>query len=149
MKWNNFDAELWQQLEQEAESRQNSELPALIMGCDRDSEMIFQANYNAQQCGVADQITLTQRSLEQLEAPSDQGIIICNPPYGERLGSAAELGELYQQLGDVFKQRFKGWTAFILCGNKALSKQVGLRTSRRIAVYNGSIPCTLLKYELY
>jgi putative N6-adenine-specific DNA methylase len=149
MNWKDFDAELWQQLEQEAESRQKSELPAMIMGCDRDSEMIFQADCNAQQCGVADQITLIQRSLEQLEAPSDRGVIICNPPYGERLGDAAELGALYKQLGDIFKQRFKGWTAFILCGNKALSKQVGLRTARRIAVYNGSLPCTLLKYELY
>jgi putative N6-adenine-specific DNA methylase len=149
MNWNDFDPELWQQLETEAESLQKSELPALIMGCDRDSEMIFQADCNAQQCGVADQITLIQKSLEQLEAPSDRGIIICNPPYGERLGNAAELGALYKQLGDIFKQRFKGWIAFILCGNKALSKQVGLRTSRRISVYNGSLPCTLLKYELY
>jgi putative N6-adenine-specific DNA methylase len=68
MNWNDFDPELWQQLETEAESLQKSELPALIMGCDRDSEMIFQADCNAQQCGVADQITLIQKSLEQLEA---------------------------------------------------------------------------------
>ncbi|MFM6453080.1 MAG: RNA methyltransferase, partial [Planktothrix sp.] len=53
------------------------------------------------------------------------------------------------QLGDIFKQRFKGWTAYILTGNKTLGKQVGLRTSRRIAVNNGALPCTLLKYELY
>ncbi|MGB3534053.1 MAG: THUMP domain-containing protein [Microcoleaceae cyanobacterium] len=149
MNWKDFDAELWQQLEIEAEETQKAELPALIMGCDRDDEMICQADSNAQQCGVADQITLIKKSLEQLEAPSDQGVILCNPPYGERLGNAAELGDLYKQLGDIFKQRFKGWTAFILCGNKALSKQVGLRTSRRTAVYNGSLPCTLLKYELY
>jgi putative N6-adenine-specific DNA methylase len=149
MNWKDFDSELWQELETEAEDRQKAQLPAMIMGCDRDSEMIYQADCNAQQCGVADQITLIQRSLEQLEAPSDKGVILCNPPYGERLGNAAELGGLYKQLGDTFKQRFKGWTAFILCGNKALSKQVGLRTSRRTAVYNGSLPCTLLKYELY
>ncbi len=149
MNWKDFDLKLWQQLEQEAEQAEKSQLPAMIMGCDRDPEMLSQANDNAQQCGVADQITLTQHSIEQLEPPSDKGIIICNPPYGERLGNQAELGGLYKQLGDIFKQRFKGWTAFILCGNKALSKQVGLRTSRRIAVYNGSLPCTLLKYELY
>jgi putative N6-adenine-specific DNA methylase len=81
MNWNDFDPELWQQLETEAESLQKSELPALIMGCDRDSEMIFQADCNAQQCGVADQITLIQKSLEQLEAPSDRGIIICYMKY--------------------------------------------------------------------
>ncbi|HEY9302503.1 MAG TPA: RNA methyltransferase, partial [Phormidium sp.] len=54
-----------------------------------------------------------------------------------------------KMLGDIFKQRFKGWNAFILTGNKELGKKVGLRTSRRIPVFNGSIPCTLLKYELY
>jgi putative N6-adenine-specific DNA methylase len=52
-------------------------------------------------------------------------------------------------LGDVFKQRFKGWTAYILTGNKQLAKKVGLKASKRIPVYNGSLPCTLLKYELY
>jgi len=75
--------------------------------------------------------------------------LICNPPYGERLGDASELGDLYKMLGDIFKNRFKGWNAFILTGNKELGKKVGLRTSRRIPVFNGSIPCTLLKYELY
>ena len=59
------------------------------------------------------------------------------------------MGEFYKMLGDIFKQRFTGWTAFILTGNKQLSKQVGLRTSGRIPVYNGPIACTLLKYELY
>ncbi|MFM6395293.1 MAG: RNA methyltransferase, partial [Planktothrix sp.] len=64
-------------------------------------------------------------------------------------GNFEELAPLYKQLGDIFKQRFKGWTAYILTGNKTLGKQVGLRTSRRIAVNNGALPCTLLKYELY
>ena len=76
-------------------------------------------------------------------------IIICNPPYGKRLGKSEELGSLYKLLGDIFKQRFKGWTAYVLSGNKELTKKVGLRTSGRIPVYNGSLPCTLLKYELY
>ena len=52
-------------------------------------------------------------------------------------------------LGDIFKQRFKGWTAYILTGSMKLSRQVGLRTSKRIKLYNGTIPCTLLKYEMY
>ena len=84
-----------------------------------------------------------------LEAPAESGILICNPPYGERLGDAQELGNFYKLLGDVFKQRFKGWTAYILTGNKELAKRVGLKTSRRLPIYNGSLACTLLKYELY
>lgn len=149
MRWQDFDGELWDSLYQEAEKSQLSQLETIIAGCDRDGEMLAQARYNAQQCGVEDQIRLTQATLFHLEPPADHGIIICNPPYGERLGDANQLGSLYQQLGDIFKQRFKGWTAFILTGNKALSKQVGLRTAQRIPVYNGTIACTLLKYELY
>jgi len=56
------------------------------------------------------------------EAPADCGVLICNPPYGERLGDTKELGALYKTLGDIFKQRFQGWTAFILTGNKELAK---------------------------
>ncbi|WP_254174591.1 THUMP domain-containing class I SAM-dependent RNA methyltransferase [Planktothrix pseudagardhii] len=149
MKWKDFDAKLWQSLKHEALEAQLTILPAPIMGSDQDGDILNQAFENAQRCGVADQIRLQQLELSQIEPPADQGVIICNPPYGERLGEVEELAGLYKQLGDTFKQRFKGWTAYILTGNKTLGKQVGLRTSRRIAVYNGSLPCTLLKYELY
>lgn len=148
-RWPDFDEALWEQLLKEAEKSELSELKAPIVGSDRDSDILNQARINAQQCGLADQVKFTQTELSQVEAPADSGVIICNPPYGERLGDAKELGELYKLLGDVFKQRFKGWTAFVLTGNKELSKKVGLKASRRIPVYNGSIPCTLMKYELY
>ncbi|MGL5080854.1 MAG: THUMP domain-containing class I SAM-dependent RNA methyltransferase [Microcoleaceae cyanobacterium] len=149
MTWLDFDPDLWQQLYQQAEAGEQSELPTPIVGCDRDPEMLAQARFNAEQCGVSDQLKFFQQELTTLEAPTDQGILICNPPYGERLGDAKELGSLYKLLGDTFKQRFKGWTAFVLTGNKTLAKQVGLRTAQRIPVYNGALPCTLLKYELY
>lgn len=149
MKWRDFDESLWQELLTEAKNTQLTELKAMIVGSDRDSDILSQARTNAKRCGVADKIKFIQTDLSELEPPADKGIIICNPPYGERLGEVEELGKLYKMLGDIFKQRFTGWTAFILTGNKQLSKQVGLRTSARIHVDNGSIPCTLLKYQLY
>jgi putative N6-adenine-specific DNA methylase len=148
-KWSDFDEVLWEQLLKEATDSELPELPALIVGSDRDPDILNQARINAQRCAVADRVIFTQTELRDLEAPADSGVIICNPPYGERLGDAIELSDLYKLLGDVFKQRFKGWTAFVLTGNKELAKRVGLKASRRIPVYNGSIPCTLLKYELY
>lgn len=148
-KWPDFDEKLWTKLLDEAEDSQLSALPAPIMGSDKDPDILNQARINAQQCRIADQVKFTQTELKDLEAPADRGVIICNPPYGERLGDASELGDFYKLLGDVFKQRFKGWTAFVLTGNKELAKRVGLKAARRIPVYNGSIPCTLLKYELY
>ncbi|MCA1992752.1 MAG: RNA methyltransferase, partial [Coleofasciculus sp. S288] len=116
---------------------------------DRDLDILNQARMNAEQCGVAHQVTFTQTELSQIEPPAECGVIICNPPYGERLGNVRELGDFYKLLGDVFKQRFKGWTAFVLTGNKELAKRVGLKAARRIPVYNGSISCTFLKYDLY
>jgi putative N6-adenine-specific DNA methylase len=151
-KWSDFDEPLWQQLLKEAENSELSELKAPIIGCDRDLDILNQARINAEQCGLADKLTFTQKDLSVLsllDAPADRGVIICNPPYGERIGDVQELGDLYKLLGDVFKQSFKGWTAFVLTGNKELAKRVGLKASRRIPVYNGSIPCTLLKYEMY
>jgi putative N6-adenine-specific DNA methylase len=149
MSWQDFDEVLWDKLWAEAENSELSELKAIVAGSDRDLEMLTQARTNAQQAGLKDKIKLALTDLSELEAPADHGVIICNPPYGERLGDAKELGELYQRLGDVFKQRFKGWNAFILTGNKELAKKVGLRTARRIHVYNGTLECTLLKYEMY
>ena len=147
--WRDFDASLWQKLRLEAQDSQLEILPATIWGRDRTGDILKQAQINAGLCGLQEHISFTQQELSQLEAPADCGVIICNPPYGKRLGKAEDLGDLYKLLGDVFKQRFKGWTAYVLTGNKELAKRVGLRASQRIPVYNGSLPCTLLKYELY
>lgn len=147
--WQDFDDSLWNQLLEEAENSQLSELKAPIYASDRDSNVLAQARNNAKLCGVADKIQFTKTELADIEAPAEKGILMCNPPYGERLGEVEELGEFYKLLGDTFKQRFKGWTAYILTGNRQLMKKVGLRTARRLHVYNGSIECTLLKYELY
>lgn len=147
--WRDFDSSLWQMLRQEARDCQLTVLPAPIWGSDRQGDILEQAQNNAKFCGLGEQVSFIQQELLQLEAPADCGVIICNPPYGKRLGRAEDLGDLYKLLGDVFKQRFKGWTAYVLTGNKELAKKVGLRASQRIPVYNGSLPCTLLKYELY
>lgn len=147
--WLDFDLDLLERLIQEAESSQRETLPAPIWGSDRNGEVIEQAIANAQKCGVLDQIWFSEMDLSEVVAPTDSGVVFCNPPYGERLGRDSDLGAFYKQLGDVLKQRFKGWTAFILSGNKELAQSIGLKSSQRIAVYNGTLPCQLMKYELY
>ncbi|NJO94454.1 MAG: RNA methyltransferase [Hydrococcus sp. RM1_1_31] len=147
--WKDFNRSLWENLLTEAKEGQLSKLSAPIFGSDRDAETIQQARTNAKSCHLEQHIQLLQKDLSQIEAPVNNGIIICNPPYGKRIGEVEELEGFYKLLGDVFKQRFQGWTAYILTGNKELAKRIGLKASRRIPVYNGSLPCTLLKYELY
>ena len=147
--WLDYDDSLWDKIVTEANNKQQFDLNIPIVGSDRNLEILNQARENAYNCNVTDYIEFIHQDLSQITAPADKGIIICNPPYGERLGNVTELEDLYKTLGDIFKQRFTGWTAYILTGSKHLSKKVGLRTAKRIPVYNGSLPCTFLKYELY
>lgn len=148
-RWRDFDGDLWQKVRQDLIAQEKRELSAWMGGSDADPEIVHQAQINAEACHLGDQIAFTCQSLHQVTAPSDRGIIICNPPYGKRIGAGEELGELYKQLGDLFKQQFKGWVGYILTGDKELAKRVGLKASRRIPINNGGIPCTLLRYELY
>lgn len=147
--WLDFDQSLWEELLQEARDSQLSQLKAPILGSDYALEMINQSYSNSFSCGLNLHVNFTQKDLADIQPPSEKGVIICNPPYGKRISDADELAPLYKQLGDIFKQRFKGWTGYILTGNKELAKKIGLKASRRIPVYNGSLPCTLLKYDLY
>lgn len=130
-------------------SRERSTLIAPIWGSDGDPDIIKQARINAQAAHLGNQIQWQWCNFADIEAPTDTGVLICNPPYGKRIGQVEELGDFYKQMGDIFKQRFKGWTAFVLSGEKALTKRIGLRTAARFPVNNGNLPCTLLKYELY
>lgn len=147
--WLDADLDLLDELVQAAEASQREELPAPIWGSDRNSDVIDQAIVNATNCGVSSHVYFTTLELEEVAAPADSGVLFCNPPYGERLGRDSDLGAFYKQLGNVMKQRFKGWTAFVLSGNKELAQSIGLKSAQRFPIYNGALPCQLMKYELY
>jgi putative N6-adenine-specific DNA methylase len=147
--WLDADSALLEKLIQSAEASQRESLPAPIWGSDRDEAVIEQAIVNATNCGVLNHVYFASIDLEEVAAPAASGVVFCNPPYGERLGRDSDLGAFYKRLGDVLKQRFKGWTAFVLSGNKELAQSIGLKSSQRFAVYNGTLPCQLMKYELY
>jgi putative N6-adenine-specific DNA methylase len=147
--WRDFDLSLLEKLIAEAEACQLDTLSASIWGSDNNEDVIEQASVNAVNSGVENHIYFSQIELADVAAPADSGVLFCNPPYGERLGKNSDLGAFYKLLGDVMKQRFKGWTAFVLSGNKELAKYIGLKSSQRIAFYNGTLPCQLMKYELY
>jgi putative N6-adenine-specific DNA methylase len=147
--WIDFDENLLETLIKEAELQQRDLLPAPIWGSDRNEDVIEQAIANATNSGVLNHVYFSTLDLSDVVAPAASGVLFCNPPYGERLGRDSDLGAFYKQLGNVLKREFKGWTAFVLSGNKELSQSIGLKSAQRTAVYNGTIPCQLMKYELY
>jgi putative N6-adenine-specific DNA methylase len=147
--WPSFNQELFDRLFKAAETGEKSALIAPIIGSDHNSGVIQQAQSNAVKCGIDQHLQFLHRELADLEAPADCGVLMCNPPYGERLGRDSDLGAFYGLLGDVLKHRFKGWTAFVLSGNKELAKSIGLKSAQRMPVFNGTLPCQLMKYEMY
>jgi putative N6-adenine-specific DNA methylase len=123
--------------------------PSAIVAGDRDVRAVAAARRNAREAGVADAVEVVERDALELTPPGPGTLIVSNPPYGERLGDAGDLTELYRGLGDAFKRRGAGATAWLLVGNPDLAKAVGLRPSRRIVLFNGPIECRLLRYDLY
>ncbi len=135
--------------ERQRASGERRPAPFAIVAGDRDPRAVAAALRNAREAGVADAVDVVERDALDLTPPGPGTLIVCNPPYGERLGETGALTELYRGLGDAFKRRGTGATAWLLVGNPALAKAVGLRPSRRIVLFNGPIECRLLRYDLY
>jgi len=148
-RWLGFDRPLWERLVDEARRGMLAALPAPVLGSDISHSAIAMANENARRAGVVEQVRLWRGEIAELAPPPGPGILICNPPYGKRLGEEEALRPLYKEIGDVLKQRCKGYTAYLFTGDLELAKSVGLKATRRIVLYNGPIECRLLKYEMY
>jgi putative N6-adenine-specific DNA methylase len=150
-RWPNYDRKLWEGLVAEAHDGELEALPAPVLGSDISHSAINMARENARRAGVAgsDLVMFDRCAIGELAPPPGPGVLIFNPPYGMRLGEEEALKPLYKEIGDVMKQRCKGYTAYLFTGNPQLAKCVGLKPSRRIVLYNGPIECRLLKYELY
>lgn len=148
-RWLDYDTRLWERLVAEAESGMQRLATGLITGCDQDSRALTLARRNAATAGFEGQVHFFHSVLEEFRPEGEQGVVIINPPYGMRLGEEEDLRELYCRIGDILKQRCRGWTGFVLTGNLELAKYIGLKASRRFVLFNGPIECRLLRYELY
>ncbi len=149
--WPDFDPALWQRVRAEAEAQRLEEPQAYLAGSDLDPRVIDHAAQNIEAAGLDDCIRLSVRDVRDARPPQDQppGLVIMNPPYGERIGEEAQMAALYKTIGDALKTNFQGYEAFIFTGNLEAAKSIGLKVSRRIPLFNGPIDCRLLKYELY
>ncbi len=152
--WAQHDPHAWAPLVEESRERARAGLRILdgerrFFGLDADGESIAAATRNAEVAGLAERISWTRGDLDGLVAPSPTpGLVLSNPPYGERLGDVDELVLLYRRLGDVLKRGFVGWTAGIFTAQGPLPGAIGLRPRRREIFWNGPIECRLLDLPL-
>jgi len=142
------DAAEWEQKREAARAKQEAAVPAAIYASDRDPAMVKIAQRTFQGAGVANDIQLKQSNILDLEAPSAQGVIVINPPYGVRLSKPQELESFYPKLGDWLKQRFTGWRAYVLTGDARVPKLIGLTPSKRIPLFNGALECRLYEFVI-
>jgi len=143
-----FDSTAWRKIRTAAHGMQK-ETAAKIIATDIDPRAVAAARQNARTAGVENLIAFTVCPFAQTPVPERGGVVILNPPFGERTGEVSRLTGLYREIGDFFKQKCGNYLGYIFTGNTALGKQVGLRTKRRIIFYNSEIECRLLEYELY
>jgi putative N6-adenine-specific DNA methylase len=147
-KLKNFDSKTWNAMCEAAIAAQLpvSELP--IYGSDLYGDALVAAHQNLEEAGIRETVDLKQCNALEVSPPEKEGILIANLPYGERMGDEDELAELYPKLGDVLKQRFGGWNAYMFTADLRIAKLMRLTPSRRTPLYNGAIECRLFEYKI-
>jgi len=150
--WLKHDRTLWEKLIMEARARQTAgrARKLMILGYDHDAKAILTAQQNARTAGVAPTVRFEHKSLEQNTLPGglQPGLVVTNPPYGERLGKVETLGPLYATLGNWLKSQCPGWQAGVIVGDLGLGKQLGIRTRKMNSFYNGALECKLLQFSI-
>ncbi|MEE2960611.1 MAG: bifunctional 23S rRNA (guanine(2069)-N(7))-methyltransferase RlmK/23S rRNA (guanine(2445)-N(2))-methyltransferase RlmL [Myxococcota bacterium] len=153
LRWKGHDPKAWEQLLTEAEARKIEGLKreVLIRGADQDGRIINIAERNMARTDFCDKITVKQQPIDDfrgLNPCPKEGLVIVNPPYGERLSTTPELHELYARLGRQLKKHFVGWHASIITSEPALARSMGLRAHKRNVLYNGTLKCEQLIFAV-
>jgi len=144
MDWPKYRHGLWQQLLQEAKTGEKNELPAAILAIDSNPRAIEAAEQNFKATNLTDKIALACQSMQTLIKEQANGLLICNPPYGERIGRTATLQALYKDLGRVYGETFAGWQGALVCPDSELIRSTGVPFEPLLRFSNGGIRVALL-----
>lgn len=143
--WPWVDKDLVQSVRDEAESKANYDIELDIMGCDIDARMVEIAKKNAEEAGLSDVITFKQMRLQDLHTDKINGVIVSNPPYGERLLDDNAITVLYREMGETFAP-LKTWSKFILTSDEAFETKYGSVADKKRKLYNGTLKVDLYQY---
>jgi len=147
-KLKNFDRKAWHKIKSDAQARERPRTALPIYGSDLYGEELKAARANLAAAGLENVIQLKQANMLEVSAPAASGILVTNPPYGVRLGSQEELAQFYPKLGNVLKQKYSGWRAYIFSGDRELPKLIRLAASKRTPLFNGALECRLYEFKL-
>ncbi len=171
VNWRGHDAQLWQRLLTEVEQRAEAGKAAIkttaggrvLRGFDQDAFAVRASIENGERAGLQGIVHFEKQALSELRNPhpgplpkgegveesvSTQGLLVCNPPYGERIGDQENLKALYAALGQKLRDEFIGWKAAIFTGNPPLAKELGINAKRSHTLFNGALECRLLRFDI-
>ncbi|PLX91776.1 MAG: bifunctional 23S rRNA (guanine(2069)-N(7))-methyltransferase RlmK/23S rRNA (guanine(2445)-N(2))-methyltransferase RlmL [Desulfuromonas sp.] len=153
LHWHQHDADLWLRLKDEASQRREAGLQNLprLVGFDRDAAAIKNAWENATNAGLQDKVHFERRDLSVFgdEPVADKpGLIITNPPYGERLGEVEALLDLYAMLGQLVRDHFQHWQLSVFTSGDQFGPQLGMRIRKKHQFFNGALKCQLLHFDV-
>jgi putative N6-adenine-specific DNA methylase len=147
MGWMDFHIALWTALRDQARAGILKRLPAPIIGSDARRDAVAFSQTNARAAGVGHLLGFEVKDIRDFQPPpGPPGTLLCNPPYGERIGEEKELRGLYRTLGEIFQNRCPGWRCVVFTGNPRLAQEIGLKPAAQTPLYNGKIPCRLLEF---
>lgn len=147
VQWDDFDKNLWEQVKEEAMQLED-EFEFEIIGNDMDPEVLHKALRNIQHAKLQYDISLREGDMANLKPPKGKGMVIVNPPYGERL-QIRDTIELYKKMGDTFKKSFSGYEAWVISSDLIALKNLGLHPTKKMTLYNGALECKYERFELY
>ncbi len=148
--WKHHRPDIWEGLLQDAQNRREIGLASLptITGYDLDRWAVHAAIDNIDRAGLQGLIRVEKQEAKYARPHSPNGLLVVNPPYGERLGDEESLVGLYTELGGLLRQHFPGWKASVLTGNPEMAFKLGIRARKFYKLYNGAIECKLFNFEI-
>ena len=144
-RWIDFDEQLFSEI---YNGEYETESAVRIYGSDISAQSCAIASANIKNAGLSKLIEIDTKDFLELVPPFERGIIVTNPPYGERLITRS-IANLYKSVGDTLKQKYAGFTAWIISSSEEGFKNIGLKPSHKIQLFNGALPCSYRSFELF
>ena len=145
--WLDFNKNIYLEEKNKAQKRVFTlEKLSKIIGCEINKDVFDQATINIKKAGLNKYIELQNDDFKNIQFKSSEGLVLCNPPYGKKLGDENELITLYEDMGEFLKSNFSGWEFWLLSGNPKLTRYLKMKSSLKIPVSNGGIDCRWIKY---